>query len=58
VQKLPPGHLHAIWLQNDGIHSRGDAPNSSDISLTFTEFEELLEELASLADQIANGPKV
>ena len=56
-QKRPPGHLHAIWLQNDGIHSWGDEESSSDVSLSFTEFEELLEEVASLADKIAKCEK-
>jgi hypothetical protein len=48
VSSLPPGHLHTVWLQNDGIYTDGAA-------LRFDEFEELLRELGRIAEGTLTG---
>lgn len=48
LDDLPGGHLHAVWISNDGIHS-------SKASLSFEEVEAMIREIASLARIFAAG---
>jgi len=48
VSSLPLGHLHAVWLQNDGIYTHG-------VALRFGELEDLLREMGRIAEQISAG---
>jgi len=50
-QALPQGDLHALWLTNDGFHSREHA-------ITFEEMREALKVLGGMVDKIAgSAPK-
>lgn len=44
---LPPNHLHHIWTSNDGIHT-------ANVSLSFEELKESLEEVGQCADSISS----
>jgi hypothetical protein len=44
VSSLPPGHLHTVWLQNDGIYTDGAA-------LRFDELEDLLRQMGRIAER-------
>jgi hypothetical protein len=44
--ELPPDHLHAVWIANDGIHT-------TDCCLTFEELAELITEIGRLADRLS-----
>jgi hypothetical protein len=46
--KLPEGHLHAVWIKNDGLYADG-------ANLTFDELRELVHEIAGIADKLAKG---
>jgi hypothetical protein len=48
--KLPPDHLHHIWISNDGIHT-------AKYSLSFEELKESLEEVGQFADSISSELK-
>ncbi len=53
---LPPGHLHPLWLENDGIHGAQMVKACEDRRhLTFDELRTELHGLARLADQIVAG---
>jgi hypothetical protein len=49
-QALPAGDLHAVWLTNDGMHTR-------EHSITFEEVREILATLARIANGIVAGPE-
>jgi hypothetical protein len=48
VSTLPPGHLHTVWLQNDGVYTDG-------ATLRFDELEDLLRDLGRIAERTSTG---
>ncbi len=48
VTTLPPGHLHPVWVKDDGLYTAGG-------SLGFEELENLLRELGRVAERTSNG---
>jgi len=46
LERLTDGHIHPVWLTNEGVHC-------ATASLEYSEFENVLRELASIASQIA-----
>jgi hypothetical protein len=44
---LPPHHLHAVWISNEGLNVDG-------CTLSFSELEDLLYELGTLADMVSS----
>lgn len=55
-KKLPPGHLHPLWLENDGIYGAQVLPAGVDEHhVTFDELRTEVRGLALLADQLAAG---
>lgn len=47
-EALPRGHLHAVWLRNEGLFTKG-------ANLAFEEFRELIGEIGRLAEKLAKG---
>lgn len=45
---LPSGHLHPVWITNDGIHT-------ATCNISFEELRSLLEEVGRFADSISSG---
>jgi hypothetical protein len=48
LSSLPAGHLHPVWLQDDGIYTDGAA-------LRFSEIEELLRQLGRIGERVSTG---
>lgn len=48
VMKLPSGHLHPVWIKNDGLYTNGT-------KLRFDELEDMLRELGRIAEYTSNG---
>ncbi len=46
--KLPEGHLHKVWIKNDGLHIENAA-------LGFDELRNMIAEIAQIADSISKG---
>jgi hypothetical protein len=44
---LPEGHLHVVWITNDGLHT-------SDCAVTFTELRDVLCDLGQVADRVSS----
>lgn len=57
--QLPEGHLHAIWLKNDGIHA-AEMTNGAKVEslVTFDELGELLTKLGTWANTLADVSSV
>jgi hypothetical protein len=47
-QALPPGHLHPVWLRNEGLFT-------DSASLTFDELADLVRQISRIADKLAKG---
>lgn len=47
-ETLPTGHLHAVWIKNDGLFVDG-------AHLTFAELRELVREVGRIADKLSKG---
>jgi hypothetical protein len=50
AKDLLPDHLHAVWLKNDGLHSKADA-------VTFQELRKWLHVLCKVSAHMAKGEK-
>jgi hypothetical protein len=48
LSTLSEGHLHPVWLLNDGVHSAG-------ATVQYVEIESLIREMAAMADQIVTA---
>jgi len=48
VTTLPSGHLHPVWVNDDGVYADG-------AKLGFDELEDLLREIGRIAERTANG---
>ncbi len=47
-ETLPAGHLHAVWIKNDGLHA-------ARVNLTFDELRDLIRDIGRIADKLAKG---
>jgi hypothetical protein len=47
-EKLPQGHLHAVWLRNEGLFT-------DEASLAFHELEDMIHQVGRIADKLAKG---
>lgn len=47
-EALPAGHLHAVWLKNEGLIADG-------ASLPFDELRDLIHQIGRIADKLAKG---
>jgi hypothetical protein len=47
-ETLPNGHLHAVWIRNDGLHTDGT-------HVTFDELRNCIRRLAGIAESLAQG---
>jgi hypothetical protein len=52
--QLPPGHLHAVWIENEGLHTlpakrESDGGGFETLVVTFNELREAVCEIAELA---------
>jgi tetratricopeptide (TPR) repeat protein len=47
-EKLPTGHLHAVWIKNDGLFA-------DETHLTFAELGDLVCEVGRIADKLSEG---
>jgi hypothetical protein len=59
-QDLPPGHLHAVWIENDGLHTlrktdQRQGGGFETLTLTFDELREIVCEISRIAQKIAKA---
>ena len=47
-ETFPSGHLHAVWIKNDGLYAEG-------ANLTFDELRDLICMVCRVADTLAKG---
>jgi hypothetical protein len=52
AEKLPPDHLHAVWIRNEGIYGQGDTSSSH---LTFDELRTIIIEFGQVAESMSEG---
>ncbi len=53
-QHLPPGHLHAVWLRNEGVFAAKLSDGTlREGNLTFDELGELFRKLGKISDELA-----
>jgi hypothetical protein len=56
AMNLPVGHIHALWLENDGIHGAQLVNGATDhLVLTFDELAELIRWIADVADRLVKA---
>src|SRR3972149_3527929 len=47
-ERLPAGHLHAVWIKNEGLFADGT-------HLTFDELHDLVRDVGRIADKLSKG---
>ncbi|HQU45857.1 MAG TPA: hypothetical protein PK867_23785 [Pirellulales bacterium] len=47
-ETLPEGHLHAVWIKNDGLYTEG-------ASLGFGEIRDMIRDIGQIADKVSKG---
>jgi hypothetical protein len=55
---VPPGHVHLLWLENDGIHGAQVLANgrTDHHAVTFEELREEVRDFGKIASDIVDGP--